>query len=355
MTHVQEFGALAIDRDAHRVTLDGVQVKLTRAQYRLLCALADQPGIALTNQELLTAMWGTEWTADTTPLQVHVSRLRRSLGESAARPHFIVTLHGYGYRFDSDGAYAGGTDSDPSAAGGGGASNGHQPTVSALVGLDRTIVWVSDNVAELLGWSPEALIGRDLRDLVAAEDVPGPAVLADLYSGRARVLEGKAAAADGGHRQLRVSIRPILDSTGKVSGFLHAWQPEGEAGGPEAMWPIVMSGAQPVPQERARVILTYDRDLNVVDMSPRVTLCGWEPDAILGTVFSLAGHEPNAMRAVVDDLTENGVTQLTAVVGVQCRDGSVIPAHFDVVVDVDDDGSFAGYRILLEITASALG
>lgn len=98
----QRFGALVIDRDAHEVTLDGTPVPLTKAEFALLSTLAANPRRALSSRDLLRAMWGSEWSADTTALQVHVSRLRAKLNENGSRPRHIVTVHGFGYRFDPD-------------------------------------------------------------------------------------------------------------------------------------------------------------------------------------------------------------------------------------------------------------
>ena len=98
----QRFGALVIDRDAHEVTLDGTPVPLTKAEFALLSTLAANPRRALSGRDLLRAMWGSEWSADTTALQVHVSRLRAKLNENGSRPRHIVTVHGFGYRFEPE-------------------------------------------------------------------------------------------------------------------------------------------------------------------------------------------------------------------------------------------------------------
>lgn len=94
------FGPLDIDGDGHRAFLDGKEVLLTHRRFRLLLILAQHAGQALDSRFLLSSMWETPWHGDVTPLQVHISRLRTSLGESAQAPRFIHTVFGYGYRFE---------------------------------------------------------------------------------------------------------------------------------------------------------------------------------------------------------------------------------------------------------------
>ena len=96
----QRFGSLVIDFAAHEVLLDDEVVGLTRSEFALLAALARRPRQAISSRDLLQAMWDEDWESDATLLQIHVSRLRRKLGESAKRPRFVQTVHGVGYRFE---------------------------------------------------------------------------------------------------------------------------------------------------------------------------------------------------------------------------------------------------------------
>lgn len=96
------FGDLVIDYAARTVTLAGRPVDVTRTEYALLDLLSRSPDVALGRQEVLSALWNTEWIGDSSALDVHVSRLRRKLGESGAAPRYIRTVRGHGPMLSSD-------------------------------------------------------------------------------------------------------------------------------------------------------------------------------------------------------------------------------------------------------------
>jgi DNA-binding response OmpR family regulator len=91
---VREFGALRIDPGAREVTVDGLAVELSRTEFDLLSALAAQPRMTLSRQQLLELVWGEGWFGDDHVIDVHMSNLRRKLGN----PEYIATVRGYGYR-----------------------------------------------------------------------------------------------------------------------------------------------------------------------------------------------------------------------------------------------------------------
>ena len=93
-------GELVLDVERHEVRQFGRAVDLSRSEFRLLRLLMSRPGTALSSEAILVALRGPRWAADTGILQVQVSRLRRKLGESAAHPRHIVTIRGFGYRFE---------------------------------------------------------------------------------------------------------------------------------------------------------------------------------------------------------------------------------------------------------------
>ncbi len=90
----REFGALRIDPGAREVTVDGKAVELSRTEFDLLDTLSSQPRVTLSRQQLLEAVWGGSWFGDDHVIDVHVSNLRRKLGD----PAYVVTMRGYGYR-----------------------------------------------------------------------------------------------------------------------------------------------------------------------------------------------------------------------------------------------------------------
>ena len=91
-------GPLAIDLASRQVRLDGAEIALTPKEYAVLATLARQLGRVVTQQQLLTDIWGPTHVADSHYLRVVVGHLRQKLGDNPADPHFIVTEAGIGYR-----------------------------------------------------------------------------------------------------------------------------------------------------------------------------------------------------------------------------------------------------------------
>jgi two-component system phosphate regulon response regulator PhoB len=88
-------GPLAIDRAAHRVSVDGADVDLTRIEYRLLLLLAERRGRVQTRPQLLETVWESQADIQTRTVDMHVQRLRAKLG---AAGELIETVRGFGYR-----------------------------------------------------------------------------------------------------------------------------------------------------------------------------------------------------------------------------------------------------------------
>jgi DNA-binding response OmpR family regulator len=94
-------GALSIDFDAHEVLLDGSPVELSPIEYELLRALATNPRVTISRNQLLERVWGPSWFGDDHVVDVHVSNLRRKLGDDPHNSRFIRTIRGFGYRLGS--------------------------------------------------------------------------------------------------------------------------------------------------------------------------------------------------------------------------------------------------------------
>ena len=92
---------LAIDYRRRRVTVAGRPVPLTRTEYELLRALAVNAGRVSAYDSLLRQVWGGRDSADTRVLHTFVKKLRRKLGDDAAKPAYILTERGVGYRMAS--------------------------------------------------------------------------------------------------------------------------------------------------------------------------------------------------------------------------------------------------------------
>jgi two-component system, OmpR family, KDP operon response regulator KdpE len=100
-THQEEVSAgdLKVDFEHRHVTLNGQPVKLTPTEYSLLEQLVIRPDTVLTHRELLSTVWGAEYRDETEYLRVYVGRLRRKLEDDPAKPKYLLTESGVGYRF----------------------------------------------------------------------------------------------------------------------------------------------------------------------------------------------------------------------------------------------------------------
>ena len=97
-SEVQRLGTLELDRDKGVVVHHGVEVSLTRTEYRLLCEFADHPGAVLSRDQLLERVWGYEYLGDSRLVDAHVRRLRLKVEDTPDDPRLIVTVRGLGYR-----------------------------------------------------------------------------------------------------------------------------------------------------------------------------------------------------------------------------------------------------------------
>ncbi|MEA2329976.1 MAG: two-component system, OmpR family, response regulator RegX3 [Thermoleophilaceae bacterium] len=94
-----EIGPLRLDRDRRSAALDGAELDLTRKEFELLELLMVEAGAVVTRERLIDEVWDVNWFGSTKTLDVHVSGLRRKLGDSSSSPRFIHTVRGVGFRF----------------------------------------------------------------------------------------------------------------------------------------------------------------------------------------------------------------------------------------------------------------
>jgi two-component system, OmpR family, KDP operon response regulator KdpE len=95
---VLDVGPIRIDLDKQSVTVDGRSVHLTPHEFRILKLLALNPGKLLTHRTILQEVWGPAYGAESNYLHVYVSQLRRKLEPDPARPQYLLTEPGAGYR-----------------------------------------------------------------------------------------------------------------------------------------------------------------------------------------------------------------------------------------------------------------
>ncbi len=91
-------GGLCIDPAARQVTLDGDEVDLARKEFDLLAYLASRPGVVVSKRELLAEIWEMPYGGADKTVDVHLSWVRRKLGETAAEPRYIRAVRGVGVK-----------------------------------------------------------------------------------------------------------------------------------------------------------------------------------------------------------------------------------------------------------------
>jgi two-component system, OmpR family, KDP operon response regulator KdpE len=98
-TPVFNSGSLCVDFGRRIVSKLGGEIKLTPLEYDILKFLTLNPDRVVTHRQLLSTVWGSEYSDDTQLLRVHVGNLRRKIEDDPGRPRMIVTEPGVGYRF----------------------------------------------------------------------------------------------------------------------------------------------------------------------------------------------------------------------------------------------------------------
>jgi len=94
-----------LDQGSHQVWKDGVEVHLSVKEYDLLRVLLREAGAVVSRDRLMSRVWGSDWFGSTKTLDMHVSWLRRKLGDPVHRddqPRLITTVRGVGFRFERD-------------------------------------------------------------------------------------------------------------------------------------------------------------------------------------------------------------------------------------------------------------
>ena len=98
---VLEAGDVRMELERHEASLGGKPLELTVKEYELLRMLLEHAGRVVTREQLIREVWDTSWFGSTKTLDVHVSALRRKLGDDPADPRYISTVRGVGFRFAS--------------------------------------------------------------------------------------------------------------------------------------------------------------------------------------------------------------------------------------------------------------
>jgi two-component system response regulator RegX3 len=96
-----EVGDVRVNFDTHAVTRAGQSVELTLKEFELLRMLVEQAGRVVSRTTLMDEVWDPNWYGSTKTLDVHVSSLRKKLGDDPLEPRYIHTVRGVGFRFSS--------------------------------------------------------------------------------------------------------------------------------------------------------------------------------------------------------------------------------------------------------------
>jgi DNA-binding response OmpR family regulator len=96
-----EVNGVRIDPSARRVFVDEREIDLTPKEYDLLALLVRNAGTVVTREKIMEEVWDEHWFGSTKTLDVHVSWLRRKLGDGPGRGGLITTVRGVGLRFET--------------------------------------------------------------------------------------------------------------------------------------------------------------------------------------------------------------------------------------------------------------
>lgn len=93
---------LIIDVPGHRVLREGVELGISGKEYDILVFLVRNAGQAVSRTEISRHVWGVTGDDASKKLDMHVSWLRRKLGDAVAEPRYISTIRGLGFRFEKE-------------------------------------------------------------------------------------------------------------------------------------------------------------------------------------------------------------------------------------------------------------
>ena len=98
-TEVIEIRGLKIDKTARRVWVNGEEKNFTTKEFDLLTFLAQNPNHVYTKEELFSKIWDMESIGDIATVTVHIKKIREKIEFNTAKPQYIETIWGVGYRF----------------------------------------------------------------------------------------------------------------------------------------------------------------------------------------------------------------------------------------------------------------
>lgn len=95
-------GQLEIDIDMRKVLIEGSRIDLTPKEFELLVLMAENPGKSYNRDQLLSSIWGYEFSGYEHTVNSHINRLRSKIEKDVSSPQYILTTWGVGYRFNDE-------------------------------------------------------------------------------------------------------------------------------------------------------------------------------------------------------------------------------------------------------------
>lgn len=92
-----EIGGIRVDKTAHQVSIDGVEIDLSVKEFELLTYFIMNKGVALSREKILNNVWNYDYFGDARTIDTHVKKLRSKMGEKG---DYIKTIWGMGYKFE---------------------------------------------------------------------------------------------------------------------------------------------------------------------------------------------------------------------------------------------------------------
>jgi len=97
-----KFGEIELDSQKRKVTHSGKRLDLTPKEFDLLTLMATNPGVTYSRERILNLIWGIEFAGYEHTVNSHINRLRAKIEEDMAKPKYILTTWGVGYRFNDE-------------------------------------------------------------------------------------------------------------------------------------------------------------------------------------------------------------------------------------------------------------
>ena len=96
---IDKIRGIKIDKTARRVWVNGEERNFTTKEFDLLTFLAENPNHVFTKEELFREIWDMESVGDIATVTVHIKKIREKIEQNTAKPQYIETIWGVGYRF----------------------------------------------------------------------------------------------------------------------------------------------------------------------------------------------------------------------------------------------------------------